>query len=136
MRLNYYEQAFSQFCEQPIVGQGALSFRSLSDSGSVYPHNFFLDALGDLGLVGFFLSIFLVSFGLQACWYIIIAGDRAMYKIGAVLFMYCFGMEMSSGYLYWSWVWPWAIVVIQAQSQIRNSRSLQGVLSQDGSCTC
>jgi len=134
MRLSYYHRALFLFFEQPFFGQGVLSFRALSNLDSIYPHNYFLDALGDLGLVGFFLSISLISFGLVACWHITVTGDRISQKICAALFVYFFGMEMSSGYFYWSWVWPWTIVVIQAQPQIRKRRSRQKVLTQDGSC--
>lgn len=128
MRLNYWDRALSLFFDKPLFGQGALSFRSLSEFDSIYPHNLFLDALGDLGLVGFFLSVSLVSLGLVACWNIMVAGDRIMQKICAALFLYFLGMEMSSGYLYWSWVWPWAVVVIQVQSQTHQGRSRQAVL--------
>jgi hypothetical protein len=134
MRLNYYHRALFLFFEEPFFGQGVLSFRALSNLDSIYPHNYFLDALGDLGLVGFFLSISIIYFGLVACWHITVTGDRISQKICAALFVYFFGMEMSSGYFYWSWVWPWTVVVIQAQSQIRKSRSRQKVLTQDNSC--
>lgn len=128
MRLNYLDRALSLFFDKPLFGQGVLSFRSLSEFDSIYPHNIFLDALVDLGLVGFFLSVSLVSLGLVACWNIIVAGDRIMQKICAALFLYFLGMEMSSGYLYWSWVWPWAVVVIQVQSQTHQGRNRQAVL--------
>ncbi len=123
MRLNYYDQALSMFYDSPLLGQGVLGFRSLSDSSSIYPHNFFLDALGDLGIIGFFLTFFLVFQGAAACWDILANTDDVFKKICAALFIYFIGMEMSSGYLYWSWVWPWALVVIQLQPKTKQKRT-------------
>lgn len=120
MRLNYWSRAFASFLDKPIFGQGALSFRSIGDSENVYPHNLLLDALGDIGIVGAVIVVYLLYASLTACWYIFDAEDKIIEKICAALLLYFLGMEMSSGYLYWSWVWPWALIVINAQNLTPN----------------
>ena len=119
MRLQYYDRALSLFAESPIFGQGALSFRSMAGLDSVYPHNIFLDALGDLGLVGFMFVATLILLGLKACCDILLSSGQVADNMCATLFVYFLGMELSSGYLYWSWLWPWLIVVIYTRGRTR-----------------
>ncbi len=122
MRLISFEQAFSLFVDSPLIGQGALAFRSLSEFGQIYPHNFILDILGDLGLVGLFLVICLGYFGITSAWNGIANGEHVIQKICPLLFIYFLLLELSSGYFYWSLIWPWIIVLLKDEN--RSSKNL------------
>jgi O-antigen ligase len=119
IRFLQYEQALSHFIDSPILGQGALSFRALTGTDAIYPHNIVLDVLGDLGLIGLMIFMLLITLGLVACWRIAATGGVPQ-KICAALFLFSLGLEMSSGYLYWSKMWPWLVLLIQIQPGRRN----------------
>ena len=125
MRFIYYERALLMFLDNPIIGHGALSFRSLSEIDIIYPHNLLLDAMSDLGLVGLVTTVYLLSKGLMARLNILADNARPFKIICAILFVYFLGMEMSSGYLYWSWIWPWSFLLVKLQAEVSRSHMQQ-----------
>jgi len=63
-RLELYELAWKTFLERPIIGQGIKSskylIREILDSPSIYYHNFILQILASLGIIGFLIFAFIV----------------------------------------------------------------------------
>jgi O-antigen ligase len=114
-RIMYRNYALALIADNPFIGYGALSFRSLT--GVLYPHNIFLDAWVELGIVGLLLVTFLLIQGLLGYWCII--GNRKVINIiCATLFIFYLGMSLTSGYLYWSSLWSWvALIIVISQPQ-------------------
>lgn len=64
VRLSLYKLAWRQFTSHPLLGTGVGSFTvDLSHELLVYPHNVFLEALSEMGLVGFvaYATLFALS---------------------------------------------------------------------------
>lgn len=61
-RTQIWEDAFSRFLDNPILGVGSNAFASISESGLV-AHNSFLSVLVETGIIGFllFLSLFVIA---------------------------------------------------------------------------
>ena len=60
-RIMYMNYAVALITDNPLIGYGALSFRALT--GVLYPHNIFLDAWVELGIIGLLLVTFLLIQG-------------------------------------------------------------------------
>ena len=65
-RIHLFEAGVNQFLDHPIIGQGTGSFSDyfLGRDVKSYPHNYFIEVSGELGLIG--LSLFLIAMYLCA----------------------------------------------------------------------
>lgn len=115
-RIDLKDQALSFISENPIIGYGALSFRVIT--GSLYSHNIFLDILFDLGLLGLILLILILTKGFTTYWKILKNERNPVTITIASLFLFTVGMNLTSGYFYWSpfMVWLSLIVVFNRKS--------------------
>jgi O-antigen ligase len=66
-RLVFYKEAFRIWTEHPIFGSGIGSFPVIMGIGDIrgYPHNFILEVLAELGLVGLLIFGFLLFSGVK-----------------------------------------------------------------------
>jgi len=91
-RFGGYKLALKMFSEKPIIGYGLGSFRSYYDNDFLkmlkYPHNIFLEALAEMGLIGFSIILFLL---------ITIFIGAFRYSISTFFFLiYPFGLSLFS----------------------------------------
>ena len=90
-RLYFYEVGLEQFATSPLLGQGVGSFSTFLSGADrkQYPHNYFIEVGGELGLLGIVMYLSILTF----CAFLLIRVRRYVGNGGDV------------GY--------WAIVVIQ-----------------------
>lgn len=91
-RFEGYKLALKMFSEKPVIGYGLGSFRSYYDNDFLkmlkYPHNIFLEALAEMGLIGFSIILFLL---------ITIFIGAFRYSISTFFFLiYPFGLSLFS----------------------------------------
>lgn len=112
-RLAQYKEVISLISERPIIGNGVLSYRVLTNfHDNIYPHNIVLDVWGDLGLIGLILLLSLIFMGVRCCWIIVGKNDSVYSLLCAGVFLFFLFESQFSGYVYWSQLWLWLSIVV------------------------
>lgn len=96
-RLLLYEYAYNAFLESPIIGK---DFAIYIGEGMIYSHNFMLDTMMQLGIVGTVMMIYIVWKSLQKTVYLI--RERKIYGWIALLMIQSFSKMLVSGAFYQS----------------------------------
>lgn len=106
-RLFLYEYAYDAFLESPFIGK---NFAIYIGEGMVYSHNFMLDTMMQLGIVGTVMMIYIVWKSLQKT--VCLVRERKIYGWLALLMMQSFFKMLVSGAFYQSAITTIIIMLI------------------------
>jgi O-antigen ligase len=129
-RAELWSAAYSAFAAHPLIGIGTGAFASITTTSQLYPHNLFLEAAVEFGLVGLVLvALFVgdVAARLIRSWRSAAESDRPAVSIVIALLVAAMVNAFFSGALpNNSAVWLWAGVATGLAARILGERRFAG----------
>jgi O-antigen ligase len=129
-RSELWSTAYSAFGAHPLIGIGTGSFSSVTTTSQLYPHNVFLEAAVEFGIVGLMLVVIFVedvAARLIRAWRWAGEGDRPAVAVVIALFVAAMVNAFFSGALpNNAAVWLWAGVATGLAARIVGQTSLVG----------